>query len=86
MYDELILKVALLIVGALASFVGGLIVWGLKNLISTVFENTIALKVVSEKLNEVNKTIDKIPELERDLSKLGASHRSLREKVNALEE
>lgn len=54
----------------------GLTSYGIKKLIHTVFENTVAIKVLTEKLEDLEKKTEAIPKLEKDV---GAAHQKLRE-------
>lgn len=53
----------------------GLIAFGLKKMVSTTIENTIAIKILNEKMTTIVEKLDKIPKLEKDLS---AAHDKLR--------
>lgn len=70
-----ILKIVWSIFGTLGVALLGLIVWGIKKWITTTFENTVALKVLSEKLDNFSKQIETLPKIQRDVS---AAHEKIR--------
>lgn len=56
----------------------------LTDLSKEIHTNTIAVVGLSKDIERLDKTINKIPEIERDLDKLGESHRNLRDEVRKL--
>lgn len=56
------------IVGAVGTSLLGLIVWGIKTLISTVFENTVQVRLLNQHIEELMKLPMKVEKAERDLN------------------
>lgn len=69
-------KVFLLVIGASVTAFLGLIVWGLKALITAVIDNTKAVIKLSGRLEEIAKVTDLVPKLKTDIH---AFHAKLRE-------
>lgn len=63
------------ILGSIGVAFLGLLVWGIKKLIITTFENTLSINNLGSKLEEFTKQIELIPKLQRDL---GAAHDKIR--------
>ena len=47
--------------------VSGLLLWGIKALISAVYENTMAIKVLTNRMEEIVRRTNRIPHLEKEI-------------------
>lgn len=63
-------------IGALAVALLGMLVWGLKILITTMFDNTVQIKLLSEKISELVKYYSKTEKLEKDMT---VAHQRIRD-------
>lgn len=54
--------------GLLGTALLGMLVWGLKILITTVFDNTVAIKLLNERISELVKYYAKTEKLEQDIN------------------
>lgn len=63
------------ILGAIGVAFLGLLVWGIKKLVVTTFENTFAISKLSDKLEKFTEQIELLPKLEKDV---GAAHEKIR--------
>ena len=71
------LKIGFAVLGAMLSALGGLFVWGIQKLASTLMENTTELIKLNSKVNEMSKHTDRVPKLESDINQFYARIRHL---------
>lgn len=67
----------MIIVGGAGTITLGLVAWGLKSLISTVIQNTFAIKLLTEKISGLLETVQKLPKLEHDVHEAHQKIRAL---------
>lgn len=72
------LSILPIILGGVGTIILGLIAWGLKALITTLLQNTFAIKLLTEKIEGLLAGQEKIPKLEQDIHE---AHRKIRELV-----
>jgi hypothetical protein len=48
--------------------IGGVLLWGIKSLGTTFFNLIIEVRLLSEKLETLNQTMERIPKLEKDVN------------------
>jgi len=63
-------------VGAMAVGLLSVVIWGFKILITAMFDNTVAIKLLNEKINELVKYYAKTEKLEKDVS---VAHQRIRD-------
>lgn len=74
----------MVLVGGASTITLGLVAWGLKSLISTVIQNTFAIKLLTEKIGGLVDTVQKLPKLEQDIHEAHHKIRELQMKERAL--
>lgn len=57
MFDDLGIKIGLLVLGAMLSMVAGLVVWGFQRLVTTMLENGAELVRITGRLAEIDKKL-----------------------------
>lgn len=68
--EKTIIQIAGLIIGALATGVMGLIGWGIKKLITAVYECVVEIKILREIVSKLTEEVKPIPKMQRDLNNL----------------
>lgn len=68
------------ILAALGTAFLGAIVWGIKKLIIAVFDNTVSLKLLSEKVTQLANGYERMWKVEKDLNELHIKFRNLNQK------
>jgi len=76
MTDKASLDLVMVLLGGAGTISVGLLAWGLKSLISTVIQNTFAIKLLTEKINGLFLAEEKLLKLEHDVHE---AHRKIRE-------
>ncbi len=76
---EFILKLVWIILGGAGVVVLGLLSWGVKSLISVSFENTIEIRILNKKIDDIVAAVVKINKLEQDLNHAHSKIRELNE-------
>jgi len=56
------------ILGSLGTFFLGLISWGMKKWITATFDNTVAVKHLTDKLSSIEEKISDIPRLKKGMA------------------
>lgn len=74
----------MILVGGAGTITLGLVAWGLKSIISTVIQNTFAIKLLTEKISGLLETVHKLPKLEHDVHVAHEKIRSLQPKERDL--
>ena len=74
---ETLIHILWSIIGAVGVAALGLLSWGVKRLIATAFENTIQIRMLNQKLEEIIGSIMKINRIEQDLNHAHAKIREL---------
>lgn len=68
--DDLAIKAILILFTAGCTVVGGLLLWGLKSLISAVYKNTHEMAILNSKIQDIVTKTDKISKLQEDVNGL----------------
>ena len=74
-----------ILVGIIAVF-GGLFLFGIKAMVTATFQNTVAVKLLTSKIDEIVKNQEEIPEMKKDIKELGKSHRKIIEQFRPIKE
>lgn len=72
------LDLVMILVGGAGTISVGLLAWGLKVLISTVLQNTFAIKLLTQKIEGLLAGHEKLPKMEQDIHE---AHRKIRELI-----
>jgi hypothetical protein len=64
-------QILIIIFGAIGTVVSGLLVWGIKVLISTVFSTAVQIKILNNNLENLTKSYDQIDQLKKDVNAIG---------------
>lgn len=78
MDSQTLITIMWTIVGAVATTFLGLIAWGLKKMIMTTFENTVQIKLLTEKLDTLLKLPPRMEKVEKDITEAHNRIRSLK--------
>lgn len=70
------------IFGAIGTMLIGMLAWGVKVLITAVFDNTVAIKVLNEKIGELVKYYSRTEKLENDVTEAHNRIRQLQQRSN----
>lgn len=82
MAEDLLIKIGIMVVGALTTFCLGLIAWGIKALITAILKNTTELAVLNSKIEVIIHETEDIPEIKKDLQVLHSWKRKVQDKLD----
>lgn len=68
MNDDVAVKIGLVVLGAMLSFLGAFFVWGFQKLISTLLDNGKELIKIEHRLGDIEKTVEPIHKMQKDLN------------------
>ncbi len=68
MDNELIVKIALLFIGATLSFISVLLIWGFQKLISTLLQHSDELLKIGHRLGAIEKDVAPFDKMKTDLN------------------
>lgn len=74
----------MVLVGGAGTVTLGLVAWGLKSLITTVIQNTFAIKLLTEKIGGLVEIVQKLPKLEHDVHEAHKKIRALEPKERSV--
>ena len=64
-------QIILVVLGFFATVMGGLLLWGLKTLISTVFSTALEIRTLNGHIATLNKSHEEINQLKKDVNAIG---------------
>jgi hypothetical protein len=68
MADDIVVKIALVILGAMLSMLGAFFVWGFQRLVTTLLDNGKELIKIEHRLGDIEKSIEPLAKMEKDLN------------------
>jgi len=68
MHDDLMVKIALVILGAMLSVLGAFFVWGFQRLVITLLDNGKELMEIGHRLGDIEKRLEPLDKMEKDIN------------------